>query len=145
MINVINRTDTVAMTIRFESLPGNLLPWLRLFVNFLRLVINIFFPSHSALYGTTYNRGSAYRKDSANKIKQWHTPKPRKGFEPTVPVFKRSKTVSALNRAATVTERSKHLLLLIIIIITIKIISGQYIFKDTELEYKIFWSIYRNC
>jgi hypothetical protein len=50
---------------------------------------------------------SIYRtKQTQNNQKQ--TSMPRKGFEPTNPVFERAKTVHSLDRAATVIGISEH-------------------------------------
>jgi hypothetical protein len=44
---------------------------------------------------------------------------PRVGFEPTIPVFKRAKTVHALDRAATVIGLTNSLVVIINVIIDI--------------------------
>jgi len=56
--------------------------------------------------------GSARRKATTytgqhNTEKRGHTSMPRAGFEPTIPVFERSKTVRALDRAVIGTGRYK--------------------------------------
>jgi hypothetical protein len=48
------------------------------------------------------DRASARRKATQTQHKRTQTSMPRLGFEPTIPVFERAKTVHALDRAATV-------------------------------------------
>jgi hypothetical protein len=49
--------------------------------------------------------GSARRKAATyTQNKRTQTPMPLVGFEPTIPVFERAKTVHALERAATVID-----------------------------------------
>jgi len=47
-------------------------------------------------------------QDSATQKKRGHTSMPRAGFEPTIPVLERSKTVRALDGAATGTGYSER-------------------------------------
>jgi hypothetical protein len=54
------------------------------------------------LDGVSASRKAAtYRRDNRNRINA-QTSMPRVGFQPTIPVFKRTKTVHALETAVTV-------------------------------------------
>jgi len=50
--------------------------------------------------GSTRRKATTYT-GQRNTEKRGHTSMPRAGFEHTIPVFERSKTVRALDRAAT--------------------------------------------
>jgi hypothetical protein len=57
---------------------------------------------------------------------------PRVGFEPTIPVFERTKTVHALDRAATVMGISVN---------TVQILSYESIKSQTNKMFMINWEI----
>jgi len=72
--------------------------------------------------GTPWTGGLAHRKASTctgqrNTGKRGHTPMPRAGFKPMIPVFERSKTICALDRAATWTGVMIIIIIIVIIII----------------------------
>jgi hypothetical protein len=48
-------------------------------------------------------QGRYLHAEQHKQNKRTHTSMPRVGFEPTIPVFERAKTVHALDRAVTVT------------------------------------------
>jgi hypothetical protein len=55
--------------------------------------------------GISPSQGRYLHITTQTQNKRTHTPMPRVGFQPTIPVFERAKTVHALNRTATVIDR----------------------------------------
>jgi hypothetical protein len=61
--------------------------------------------------GISRSQGRYLHTKQRKQSKRTQTSMPRVGFEPTIPVFERAKTVHALDRAATLIGLMRYLLL----------------------------------
>jgi hypothetical protein len=69
--------------------------------------------------------GGSARRKAQTQNKRTHTSKPQVGFEPTIPVFERAKTVHAVDRSAT--DRPRQPTLAVNILSADSCVSGSWL------------------